>query len=173
MSQARTAEEDRNAVFPGWCFNETVEMERSRQALEEERRDLEQQRRQLEKEREEFERRIAWEDQRMEREQQLFDMKLRILEDELQKFAAEKQHFEQQKAFYDRVNEFQTRHEEEADANVVRGELFFIGVENETSLKKRYKDLIKIYHPDNANGDKSTIQEINNEYQKLRMALEA
>ena len=122
---------------------------------------------------EEFERRIAWEDQRMEREQQLFDMKLRILEDELQKFAAEKQHFEQQKAFYDRVNEFQTRHEEEADANVVRGELFFIGVENETSLKKRYKDLIKIYHPDNANGDKSTIQEINNEYQKLRMALEA
>ena len=34
-------------------------------------------------------------------------------------------------------------------------------------LKKRYKDLLKIYHPDNASGDVQTIQEIHREYDIL------
>ena len=33
-------------------------------------------------------------------------------------------------------------------------------------------DLIKIYHPDNLNGDTGTIQEINREYQVLMQKLE-
>ena len=45
--------------------------------------------------------------------------------------------------------------------------MFFSGVGSRQSLKKRYKDLIKIYHPDNLDGDKDTIQEINSEYNKL------
>ena len=39
---------------------------------------------------------------------------------------------------------------------------------NELALKKRYKDLIKIYHPDNLDGDTGTIQEINREYERLK-----
>ena len=50
---------------------------------------------------------------------------------------------------------------------VVSGELFFIGVSSSDSAKKRYKDLIKIYHPDNLEGDTGTIQEINKEYDEL------
>ena len=57
-------------------------------------------------------------------------------------------------------------------SNVVKGEMFFMGVGNEKSLRKRYKDLIKIYHPDNLNGDTGTIQEINREYQVLMQKLE-
>jgi curved DNA-binding protein CbpA len=45
--------------------------------------------------------------------------------------------------------------------------MFFSGVVSKQSIKKRYKDLIKIYHPDNLDGDKDTIQEINSEYNKL------
>ena len=51
--------------------------------------------------------------------------------------------------------------------NVVRGELFFIGVESKSALKKRYKQLLKIYHPDNLCGDTETLQEINREYDRL------
>ena len=43
-----------------------------------------------------------------------------------------------------------------------------MGVGNEKSLRKRYKDLIRIYHPDNDAGDTETIQEINREYEKLQ-----
>ena len=50
---------------------------------------------------------------------------------------------------------------------MIRGELFFRGVGNKKSLKKRYKDLIKIYHPDNVDGDNSTVLAITQEYENL------
>ena len=84
-------------------------------------------------------------------------MKFQILEAELVKLAAEKEEIEKKKAFYDRVEEFHARSYAALPDQQV-GELFFRGVATQQSLKKRYKDLIKIYHPDNLNGDKSTIQ---------------
>ena len=45
---------------------------------------------------------------------------------------------------------------------------FFKGVRNPLALKKRYKDLIKIFHPDNLAGDKDIIQQINSEYETLK-----
>ena len=136
--------------------------------LEEERRALEEQRRILERERQEFTRRIEIEDRRLEQQQKLFDMKVKILEEELIKLANEKQHMERQREVYNHAHEFQSRTEQQAaSTNVVRGELFFTGVGSKKSLKKRYKDLIKIYHPDNLDGDHNTIQEINREYDHL------
>lgn len=139
--------------------------------LEEERRALDEQRRSLERERREFTRRVEIEDRRLEQQQQLFEMKFKILEEELQKLATEKAHVEKQKAFYSRVTDYETnsRASERAvkESNIVKGELFFSGVGSKQSLKKRYKDLIKIYHPDNLDGDTDTIQEINSEYNKL------
>ena len=46
--------------------------------------------------------------------------------------------------------------------------LFFRGVTHPLALKKRYKDLIKIYHPDNSCGDKWILQQINTEYDRLK-----
>ena len=46
--------------------------------------------------------------------------------------------------------------------------VFFQGVRNPLALKKRYKDLIKIFHPDNMAGDKEIIQRINKEYENLK-----
>lgn len=141
-------------------------------SLENERRALEEQRRTLERERQEFTRRVEIEDRRLEQQQKLFDMKFKILEEELVKLASEKEHVQKQKAFYQRVHDFEfyssNMHRDTAVAdNVVKGEMFFSGVGSKQSLRKRYKDLIKIYHPDNLDGDKETIQEINSEYNKL------
>ena len=137
--------------------------------LIEERRALDEQKRKLERERQEFSRRVEIEDRRLEQQQRLFDMKVKILEEELVKLADEKKHIEMQREFYSHVNEFEKRNASPSvsTGNVVKGELFFVGVGNKQSLKKRYKDLIKIYHPDNLDGDKGTIQEINREYDHL------
>ena len=54
------------------------------------------------------------------------------------------------------------------DRKIIEGEMFFIGVNNESTLKRRYRDLLKIYHPDNVGGDTNTIQEINREYDHLK-----
>lgn len=140
-------------------------------ALENERRALEEERRLLEQERRDFKRRVEIEDRRLEQQQKLFDMKFKILEEELLKLATEKEQVKKQKDFYQKVNEFNFREasaqNQVSGSNVVKGDMFFSGVASKQSIKKRYKDLIKIYHPDNLDGDKDTVQEINSEYNKL------
>ncbi|MCR5358123.1 MAG: J domain-containing protein, partial [Lachnospiraceae bacterium] len=46
--------------------------------------------------------------------------------------------------------------------------VFFNGIDNVLALKKRYRDLLKIFHPDNMDGDSATVQEINREYDILK-----
>ena len=140
--------------------------------LSEERRELEEEKRLLALEKQEFFRRVELEDRRLEQERNLFEMKLRILEEELIKFAAEKEEFAKKKDFYDRVNEFQARsYRQISDSQITPGEMFFRGVSNQQSLRKRYKDLIKIYHPDNVDGDNMAVLEINKEYDYLSQYL--
>ncbi len=138
--------------------------------LSEERRELDEQRRMLDLEKKDFFRRVEIEDRRLEQQRNLFNMKFQILEEELIKLAAEKEEIEKKKAFYDRVEEFQAKSYARIPDQQV-GELFFRGVANQQSLKKRYKDLIKIYHPDNVDGDNSLVIEINKEYDHLSQVL--
>lgn len=47
------------------------------------------------------------------------------------------------------------------------GNGYFQGVRNSEELKKRYKDLLKIYHPDNSSGDAEITRQIHAEYKEL------
>lgn len=173
MNQGKTAVEN-PAAFREWCFNETVEIEHNRKTLSEERMQFEAEKREFERIQLEYLRRKEIEEKRLEQERSLVEMKLRILEEELQGLASEKKKLERQKAFYSKVQEYEQQsqksyedYEDVGYSNVVSGEMFFTGVASKQSLKKRYKDLIKIYHPDNLNGDTDTIQEINREFDEL------
>ena len=46
--------------------------------------------------------------------------------------------------------------------------VFFRGVDNELALRKRYKELLKIFHPDNRCGDTKTLLLIQKEYEKMK-----
>lgn len=174
-------EQDEAKKFEQWCFKQTVEIEHKKQKLEDEKKQIAAEKRELEEARRsiEYDRRalIRMQEQdkaRMKQEQHLFDMKWKILEEELLKLAEEKKQIQRQKEFYSRVHAYESgggSTRSYTSTGVVKGELFFIGVSDENSLKKRYKDLIKIYHPDNLSGDTGTIQEINKEYDKLKKKL--
>lgn len=171
MGQSTVVQTDeRSQAFRQWQFKEAVELEHKKQEIREARRELESERRDFEKEKQEFQMQKQLDDVRIEQEKKLFDMKWKILEGELKKLAAEKEQIARQRDFYRYVSEYQNNAAEET--KVVKGEMFFCGVDSEDSLKKRYKDLIKIYHPDNQNGDKRTLQEINTEYEKLKALYE-
>lgn len=132
--------------------------------------------RKKEKEKKEFQRQKEMEMRRISQEDQLFRMKWKLLEEEVQKLACEKQRMERQRSFYERVSDFERKGYEgikTPSLRAVRGEMFFAGVTSELALKKRYRDLIKIYHPDNVSGDTGTIQEINREYDNLKNRLES
>lgn len=155
--------------FRQWFFKKTMQMERDQRTLEDDKRRLQLQWDRLERERRDFRREKEADAKFRAQEEYVLRMKQQVLEDELQKLANEKQYLERQREFYDHVRRFQQRQE----ASVVKGELFFIGVQSEIALKKRYKDLIKIYHPDNMCGDTETLQEINREYDRLRLVFAA
>ena len=151
-----------------WKYKKTAELEQQRQDFLEEKRKLEEERRRFEREKKEFSGRAQLEKDSMKREKQLFETKWKILEEELSQLADEKIKMKKQRDFYKYVREQEARDMLNVGTeNVVRGELFFIGVESKTALKKRYKQLLKIYHPDNLCGDTETLQEINHEYDRL------
>lgn len=146
--------------------------------MADEERDLECERRMLELEKEDFKRRQKSDRLRMEREKTLFEMKWKILEDELCKLAEEKKQWKLQKEFYYRSMKNSEESMKEKNGKEISpdykqrmiGKVFFRGVRTETALKRRYKELIKIFHPDNMDGDTLTIQEINREYDQLKKA---
>ena len=160
---ARGADEILSQMY----FNETVqiEIEYKKKALAAERRHLEEERQKLKKDKRDFDRYRKLERQKLDQSRRLFDNKWRILEEETRKLANERIKVEQQKAFYEQVKRTLT---EIDDHKIIEGDMFFIGVNNEGSLKRRYRDLLKIYHPDNIGGDTHTIQEINREYDCLK-----
>lgn len=108
----------------------------------------------------------------LELREHLFNTKWGVLENEVRKLAVERQEFK----VWRESEEARLRAMEEELAGIsggdgqtiIGGTLFFCGIHNdENSLKRRYRDLLKIYHPDNPDGDNDTIQEINREYDRL------
>ena len=127
-------------------YNDTVEIELEfrQQTLEAERRHVEEESSKLRLERKEFERFRERELRRIEQNNQVFEMKWKLLEEETIRLAEEKRKLETQRGFYERVKrELEMDMEDRAIAN---GDMFFIGVNNEVALKRRYRELLKIYH---------------------------
>ena len=94
----------------------------------------------------------------------MFDRQWQLLENETRRLAIDKEQFERDKLCFrdNAVREARRSMSVEANVNV-----FFRGVDDMASLKKRYKSLQKIYHPDNMHGDSTVILAINAEYDKL------
>ena len=175
MQTAVPETQDEIMAFQQWFFKKTIEIEHDKRQLEDDKRRLEMQRQKLERDRKDFCRQKEADARFRAQEEYVLQMKQQVLEDELRKLADEKQHMERKREFYDRVRQFQQKQEPitSKKRTVVKGELFFIGVQSEIALKKRYKDLVRIYHPDNMCGDTETLQEINREYDRLRIVFTA
>lgn len=105
-------------------------------------------------------------------EQKNFELQKKALEIGFQKLAADKQQFEAEKreAAYQRTAEKAGKDHREGNGKIL-GPGFFSGITEKHALKKRYKELIKIYHPDNKNGDSFTVACITKEYEILKEEL--
>ena len=154
-------------VLDRMFYNETVEIELDfkMRTMAAELRHLEEERLKLARERLEFDRYRESETRRLAQANELFENKWKILEEETMRLADERRRVDKQRSFYEKVKR-EVRMSD--DISTVGGDMFFIGVQNEVALKRRYRDLLKIYHPDNLNGDTGTIQEINREYRCLK-----
>lgn len=101
---------------------------------------------------------------RLREENVFFDKKMQILKSGFFQLDLDRKQFEREKKMY------KSRQRTFADAEGVP--YLFKGVNSSLGLKKRYKDLIKIFHPDNVCGDSDAVKEINRQYEALKRRFE-
>ena len=104
---------------------------------------------------------------RLKEENRFFEKKMEILQNGFRELEEDRRQFEREKLRFETERKVQ-RENFEYTGNVTRAQVFFRGVTNQLALKKRYKDLMKIFHPDNLCGDNETVLAISKEYEKLR-----
>lgn len=143
-----------------FLFKENIRLNELSQSLEEDRQLIDIQKGMLRSQ----QRKNQLMKKQLESQQSLFDQKWNILEKETRQLAIDKERFNREKLMY-RDKVYREARRTMADAENVK--IFFKGVNDTDSVKKRYKDLLKIYHPDNKHGDNNIVLAINEEYERL------
>lgn len=154
-----------------WLFKENIRMNMLRDELEETQERLKEEEKQFREEVQRVEHRMDIDRKRLEQEDRFFDQKMKILQSGFEQLDEDRRRFQKEK------DKFHAR-KEVYDENPVffqhsgTTEMLFRGVNSFLALKKRYKDLIKVFHPDNVAGDHEMVQLINREYEELKKAYE-
>lgn len=156
-----------------WLFSENIRIEAEKKKLQEMQNRYLKERIQLQEEMRILNSKISVAQQRLKQDEQFFEKKMQILKSGFAQLDLDRQAFEKEREQEKRKWQHKQEEAESSKSrfNVDDIGILFAGVKNHLALKKRYKDLIKIYHPDNLAGDKAVVQEINKEYDRLKREL--
>lgn len=159
--------QDELSELKAFLFRENIRIENEKRELEELKERVFADRERLRNESDEVNNQIVIERKRLKEEQLFFDKKMEILKNGFAALEADKKALENARR--------QFEYERSAYSGTVRriqddeiALTLFQGVTNILSLKKRYKDLLKIFHPDNMGGDHEMVLAINQVYEELK-----
>ena len=153
--------EDELAQLRVWLFKESVRLENHESALEERYAKLEEEEMAFKARMDAAERKLETATKKLNNDKALFDQRLRILNNGFDQLTNDKKKLENEYIRLEREKAYQRQNEYDAL------DVLFRGVNNPLALKKRYKDLMKMFHPDNVSGDQEMVQLINQEYAAL------
>ncbi len=153
--------EDELAQLRVWLFKESVRLENQESALCERYARLEEEELAFKDRMDAAEKKLENATKKLNNDKALFDQRLKILNNGFDQLNADKKKLESEFIRLEREKAYQR--EDEYDAL----DLLFRGVNSALTLKKRYKDLMKMFHPDNISGDSYMVQLINEEYSAL------
>lgn len=151
-----------------WLFQENMRLENERKELAASQEKFMNERLRFRKELEELNRRTVQERKRLREENLFFEKKMAILEDGFRQLELDRKALEKQKRSAAEAKTPQLERERFSENTVRR---LFAGINNPLALRKRYRDLIKIFHPDNLFGDEELVQLINREYVRRKEEL--
>lgn len=149
-----------------WLFRENIRLEAAAKELQHMQEQFLKEKVQFQEEMKLLNRKVTGERQRLKEDNQFFEKKMEILQNGFKQLDLDRRRLDKEWARLAAEKELLDEHSlygVHSEASV-----FFQGVQNPLALKKRYKDLIKIFHPDNLAGDKDVIQRINKEYERLK-----
>lgn len=149
-----------------WLFRENIRLVTAAKELERMQEQFQKEKEQFRDEMKQLSRKIAGEKQRLKEDNQFFEKKMEILQNGFKQLDLDRRRLDKEWARLTAEKDLLDEHLLYSGHSEVSA--FFQGVRNPLALKKRYKDLIKIFHPDNVAGDKDVIQRINIEYERLK-----
>lgn len=166
-----SGEQDELDELKAWLFEENIRLEVERKELKHLEDKFLSEKTSFQKERDEVNRRLVVEKQRLKQDELFFEKKMEILKNGFAQLEAERRKLEHQK--------IELEAERNAHQSTVRqdrgmeiAEMLFQGVNSHLALKKRYRDLIKMFHPDNIAGDHEMVLVINRIYEELKQDYE-
>ena len=152
-----------------WLFQENMRLEQERTELEQARNKFLDERVKLRDELDDLNRRTVMERKRLKEENLFFEKKMAILQEGFRQLEEDRKRFEQERqTLLKESREQQAGEQEFGEGSFTAVQLLFRGVNNPLALRKRYRDLIKIFHPDNLFGDGELAGQINKEYLKRK-----
>ncbi len=150
-----------------WLFSENVRIATERKRLKEMEEQIIKDRQAFQEEMQALNRTILSSQKRLKQDEMFFEKKMQILENGFAELESDRKKLEREKEMF-RLEQKNAEMRSMESRNVYNGlDVLFAGVNNPLALKKRYRDLIKIYHPDNIAGDKGVVLYINQEYERL------
>lgn len=156
-----------------WLFLENVKLNQQRQQLEFDLEELQKEKARFEREKLILEKEYENREKKIAREKDLFEKQWKIVEQELVNIARDKERIAKEKAYVQREKDELKRLRQAASGQVgMKSGMFFSGITGMAGLRKRYRELMKIYHPDNVGGDEAVVSCINQEYEKLKSRFE-
>ncbi len=147
-----------------WLFQESMRLENERKDLEQAQDKFLKERVKFRDEMDALNHRTVMERKRLKEESLFFDKKMDILKTGFAQLESDRKAFEKQKQLFLADKEEKTVTQEEGHV----AQALFRSVNNPLALRKRYRDLVKIFHPDNMFGDEELAQSINTEFIKRR-----
>ena len=179
---------DEDAEYKKYLFEENIRLKEVERYLEEERVRLESYEKELDKKAKDVESmsekfiqeraqfrdemnlltgQVTRERQRLKQDEQFFDKKMDILKAGFADLDKAKRELEAERMRYDAQSSYYGDDDIPGYGAPIARSLF-TGITNPLMLKKRYKDLVKIYHPDNLAGDHDLFKAITIEYERLQ-----
>ena len=153
-----------------WLFRENIRLVTAEKELEHMQEQFLKEKIQFQEEMKLLNHKISGERQRLKEDNLFFDKKMEILKNGFNQLDIDRRRLDKEWAKL--AAEKELIGERSIYDSAVDVSIFFQGVRTPLALKKRYKDLIKIFHPDNVAGDKDIIQRINREYETLKAKYE-
>lgn len=150
-----------------WMFKENIRLELERNELLRMEDKFLKEKQQFQTEMTTVNHRLVIERKRLKQDEAFFDKKMDILKNGFAQLDVERKKLEKERLLLDAEKSVHSSHVRQ-DKNIDLAEMLFQGVNSHLALKKRYKDLVKMFHPDNIAGDNEMVLVINKIYEELR-----
>ncbi len=162
-----TEEDQKLKELKLFLFKENIRLENEKKEIHEAKDKLIRERAQFRTEMDMLNHRIVLEQKRMKDENLFFDKKMQILKDGFRQLDYDRARLEKERSRFELEREL-WEDENTAVTTEDVATVLFRKASNPLALRKRYKDLMKIFHPDNLFGDADLVLLINKEYEKRK-----